>query len=176
MSKKYGTFLGDFLALVGEATGFFEWPMEYSESWRRKQLYQPRQKYYNAVSQAKRQGLIKEIRKQGKIFLTLTAKGELQSLVSKMDVDIQGKWDGKWRMVIFDIPEDARDKRDQLRWLLKKRGFIKLQASVFVNPYPLNREALKYLKQSGLMSYIRIAKIEEFDEDTDLRKKFKLPT
>ena len=74
--------------------------------------------------------------------------------------------------VHFDIPEDARDKRDSLRSLLKKLGFVKLQASVFINPYPLNREALAYLRQSDLMGYIRIIKVEEMDSDLDLKKKF----
>ena len=174
MSKKYGTFLGDFLTLLGEASGLFQWPLEYSDAWRRKQLSRPREKYYSAVYQAKKRGLIKEIRKHGKIFLQLTEKGQLEALISKMDVKKQESWDGKWRMVVFDIPEDAHHKRDQLRALLKRQGFVKLQASVFVNPYPLNRQSVEYLKLSGLMPYIRIGKIEEFDQDLDLRKKFKL--
>jgi phenylacetic acid degradation operon negative regulatory protein len=91
-----------------------------------------------------------------------------------MGVDKQEKWDGKWRMVIFDIPEESRDKRDLLRLLLKRQGFIKLQASVFVNPYSLNSEALNYLKKSGLMKFIRIARVEKFDDDNEIRKKFGL--
>jgi len=174
MAKKYGTFLGDFLTAVGDATGFFEWPLVHSEGWRRKQLMGSKNKYYNAVWQAKRKGWLEEVSKQGKTFLRLTAKGELERLVLKMNVQKQEKWDGRWRMVIFDIPEGSRDRRDQLRALLKRQGFIKLQASVFVNPYPLNREALDFLKLSGLMAYIRIAKIEEFDDEKDLKKKFKL--
>ena len=173
MPRKYGTFLSSFLSLVGEAVGF-EWPLEYSEAWRLKQLHHPRKKYYNAVYVAKRKGWIEEVEKHGKKFLYLTAKGEIERLVAKMDVKKQIKWDGKWRMVVFDIPEKAREKRDQLRALLKRQGFAKLQASVFVNPYPLNREALDFLKRSGLMGYIRIAKIEEFDEDADLKRRFKL--
>lgn len=165
--------MSDFLSLVGEAAGF-EWPLVHSEGWRRRQLYHPRRKYYNAVWEAKRKGWVEAAEKHGRKFLYLTAKGELERLVTKMGVNKQAKWDGKWRMVVFDIPEDAREKRDQLRSLLKRQGFVKLQASVFVNPYPLNREALDFLKFSGLMAYIRIAKIEEFDEDRDLKKKFKL--
>jgi hypothetical protein len=52
MSRKYGTFMQDFLTLVGEAVGF-EWPPEYSEGWRQKQIYGSRKKYYNAVYEAK---------------------------------------------------------------------------------------------------------------------------
>lgn len=174
MSRKHGTLLAEFLTAVGEATGFFEWPLEYSDAWRRKQLSRPKVRYYQVLWDAKKRGLISEIRKNGKKFLQLTSRGELARLVGKMNVQKQNSWDGKWRVVIFDIPEDSRGKRDQLRLLLKQKGFAKLQASVFVNPYPLNREAVSYLKQSGLMSYIRILKVEEMDNDADLKRKFHL--
>jgi CRISPR-associated endonuclease Cas2 len=173
MPKKYGTLLSEFLEAVGEAVGF-EWPLEYTEAWRRKQLSQAKRKYYPVIYEAKKKGLIRQVSKEGKKFLELTAKGELEKLIGMMGIIKSNKWDQKWRMLIFDIPEDAREKRDKLRWLLKRYGFIKLQASVFISPYSLNREALIYLKQSGLMSYIRIIKVEEIDYDLDLRKKFNL--
>ncbi len=166
--------LSEFLTAVGNASGFFEWPLEYTEAWRRKQLTGPKKKYYPVLWNAKKQGLVRQVSKNGKKFLQLTKKGELQKLVVLMNVVKQEKWDGKWRLVIFDIPEDAHDKRDRLRSLLEKHGFIKFQASVFINPYPLNREAVAYLKEVGLMPFIRIIKAEEMDSDEDLRKKFDL--
>lgn len=45
------------------------------------------------------------------------------------------KWDGKWRIVIFDVPERRRRARDVLRGTLNRIGFYKLQASVWVYPY-----------------------------------------
>ena len=175
MSRKYGTFLGEFLTSVGRGSGLFEWPLEYSDAWRRKQLSgRDRKQYYNVVAAARKKGLVKQISKNGKNFLELTAKGELQRLFVNMAVLKQNKWDGKWRILIFDIPEDAREKRNHLRGLLKKNNFVKLQQSVFINPYPLNREALRYLNQTGLKAFIRIIKVEEMDDDSDLRKKFGL--
>ena len=44
-----------------------------------------------------------------------------------------------------------------------------MQASVFVSPDALNREAVKFLKQTGLIRYIRIIKAEEMDDDGDLK-------
>jgi DNA-binding transcriptional regulator PaaX len=75
-------------------------------------------------------------------------------------------------MVIFDIPQDASKERDQLRRLLLINDFCKLQASVYISPYPINREAIDYLKETGLIKYIRFARIDELDEDKDLKKKF----
>ena len=45
------------------------------------------------------------------------------------------KWDRKWRVIIFDIPEKKRSVRDQVRHLFKQSGLYLLQDSVWVYPY-----------------------------------------
>ncbi|GEM_PF-870548 len=45
-------------------------------------------------------------------------------------------WDGRWRLVIFDIPEKDRRKRDAVRDALVGSGFLTLQKSVFAYPFP----------------------------------------
>ncbi len=45
-------------------------------------------------------------------------------------------WDGKWRIIMFDIPEDKRDIRRQIRRLIKQMGFVQLQQSVWLHPLP----------------------------------------
>lgn len=110
----------------------------------------------------------------GQKFLSITDKGQLELLMAKAWLPKIQTWDGKWRMIMFDIPRGADDKRNKLRRLLKNSNFYKLQASVYLTPYPLNREALIYLKNTGLIHYIRIGKLEELDDDSDIIKYFKL--
>jgi CRISPR-associated endonuclease Cas2 len=114
------------------------------------------------------------ISREGKTFIRLTEKGALEALLAKAGVEKKQKWDGKWRVCIYDIPQSARLQRDRFRMLLKQHGFRKLQGSVFIHPFSLNREAISYLQQSGLIKYIRFLKVEEMDNDQDLRKFFKL--
>jgi DNA-binding transcriptional regulator PaaX len=173
MSKKYGTFSSDLLTAIGEATGFFSWPLPYSRAYAWKQMKRNKD-VYDTIYSLKQQGLIKERLKNGKKFISLTSDGQLELLLRKAVMEKPLKWDGRWRIIVFDIPEDSRDKRDALRFLLKKNSYIKLQASVFISPYPLNREAVDYLKQSKLIGYIRIIRADEIDDDKDLRKKFNL--
>jgi|SRR3989344_1865053 len=45
------------------------------------------------------------------------------------------KWDRKWRIVIFDIPEKKKKIRDEIRKILTEAGFQRLQDSVWVYPY-----------------------------------------
>ncbi len=110
----------------------------------------------------------------GQNFLQITEKGQLELLLLKAQLQKSEIWDGKWRLVLFDIPEDSSNKRDELRRLLLKNNFVKLQASIYISPYSLNREAIIYLKNTGLINYIRIGRLEELDDDADLIKQFKL--
>jgi predicted transcriptional regulator len=107
--------------------------------------------------------------------ISLTRKGQLEALLEKARLPVaeQQAWDGKWRMVVFDIPQRAQVIRDRLRDLLKEFGFKALQASVYVYPFALHAEAVQYLKQSGLMRYIRFARVDAFDDDKDLRREFR---
>lgn len=133
-------------------------------------------KYYQtALSRLQNQGLIQVAKRQGKSFIHLTEKGVIKALVQKAAVVKPLKWDGKFRVISFDIPEDAKHKRHELRKLLKQKGFYKLQASVFIHCYPLNREAVEYLKLKGLDAFIRIMRVDKIDDDHDLRKYFGLP-
>ena len=45
------------------------------------------------------------------------------------------KWDGKWRVLIFDIPEKKKAIRERIRYTLTDIGFMRLQDSVWIYPY-----------------------------------------
>ena len=71
-------------------------------------------------------------------FVTLTEKGKakLELLeVKDWKIDKPRKWDGKWRVLIFDIPESKRPLRDKIRRTLFGIGFVRLQDSVWIYPY-----------------------------------------
>ena len=70
-------------------------------------------------------------------YLRLTPKGnrELLQLQSRVRVKKPRRWDRKWRVLIFDIPERRKTLRDRVRLALQDIGFIRLQDSVWVFPY-----------------------------------------
>ncbi len=121
-----------------------------------------------------RRRLIRFSEKNNEKFIALTKAGQLEALLLKAKIEKQKVWDGKWRLFMFDIPERSKEKRNRLRSLLKSNNFFKLQASVYISPYALNREAIDYLNQSGLRDYVRILKVQEMDSDTELLKRFNL--
>lgn len=160
-----------FLAEIGEMIPEpFETPYAYI---RRAGHISPK-RYYDTVLQLQRRGALEITEQNHKRFLKITHRGALDTLLAKFKIKNKTKWDKKWRLLIFDIPKAANKHRDHLRFLLKKSGFKKLQASVFISPYPLNREAIDYLKHIRLIDYVRILRVDEIDDDTKLRQQFKV--
>lgn len=94
-------------------------------------------------------GMILISEKDEKTKITLTKKGRekvLEYQVDQMEIKKQKKWDGKWRFVMFDIPEKKRLARDVFRRKLKELGFEKIKNSVWANKYPCSKE-IEFLVQ-----------------------------
>jgi CRISPR-associated endonuclease Cas2 len=117
--------------------------------------------------------------KHGKqVYLRLTPEGEKEAekfQINKLAISVPSKWDGRWRLIIFDIPEKKRIKRESFRGKLKEMGFRRLQKSIWVYPYPCEKE-VKLLREFFNLTHqnIRILEIEKLEEDTFLRRIFKL--
>lgn len=85
------------------------------------------------------------------------------------------KWDHKWRVIMFDVWERRRSVRDELRRALEEVGFVKIQNSVWVYPYPCE-EFLVFLRTSlRLGRGILYVVADEIEHDEALRRHFKPP-
>lgn len=98
----------------------------------------------------KKRGLIEYIKDEnGVITVKITDNGK--KYLKKFDIDNMilnrpNKWDGKWRLVMFDIPEKNKKAREALRYKLKELDFLRLQDSVWVTPYPCDDE-IRFLRE-----------------------------
>ncbi len=107
----------------------------------------------------------------------LTRKGIEQIIFLRLEnllFDTKSKkWDGYWRVVIFDIPETIRQLRDAFREKLHEWPFYKLQNSVFVCPYECRQEIRQVCKILRLEKYVLVLKSRELGyAETKLRKYF----
>lgn len=85
------------------------------------------------------------------------------------------KWDGKWRIVIFDIPGCMNRQRHAFRSKIKALGFHMIQRSVFAIPYPCEQEISDICRKLKLTSYVDIILAESIlSHEEDLRKAFGL--
>ena len=112
----------------------------------------------------------------GSYSMTLTEKGRLRILTYHFEkMRIKGeKWDGKWRMVAFDIPEKLKSGRNALRNKIKELGFYEFQKSVWIYPYKCKDEIDFIIEHFGLRKYVRFGILESIDNEFHLKKIFKL--
>jgi DNA-binding transcriptional regulator PaaX len=84
--------------------------------WEQKPRIGSYEQYRQAAYGLHRRGYIKISKTPaGQKFLYLTRKGQLKLLMAKAWLPKKQAWDGKWRMIMFDIPRETNDKRDKLR-------------------------------------------------------------
>lgn len=99
---------------------------------------------YRAIREFERDKLISYHEDEnGYIRIVLTERGKEHALVyhiEHMGLRIPKQWDGRWRLVLFDVPEKKRVARDALRIKLKELGFKELQHSIHIVPYPCKDE------------------------------------
>ncbi len=110
------------------------------------------------------------IREKGnKVSIEITEKGKnrlLQYDFENLERKSK-KRDGKWRLIVFDVPESKKKNRDAFRKKLLQIGCIRLQDSVFVNAFPCKDEVdflCHYLEISGFVTLLVIAKIERGEQ------------
>lgn len=94
-------------------------------------------------------GHIERIIKDGKAYLRLTSIG-IRSLQRDFPITSLAKiWNKKWIIVIFDIEETSRRKRDMFRNMLKNIGFGMLQQSVWITPLPIGQDIKELISSHG---------------------------
>lgn len=126
-----------------------------------------------AIKDLSKMNYIKIDKNNKKVYLI--DKGALELLRFKI-LRSRPEWDKKWRMIIFDIPENRRRQRDFLRKRLKWLGFKELQKSVWIFPYDIRKEIEELLTICDFESQgdIRFLTVEKMENDKDLRKYFDL--
>ena len=136
--------------------------------------------YRSCISRLCAQNLI---RKDYNRIIVLTNKGSGYALPAFIEVELylhnlrrdnNKKWDGSWRIILFDIPEIKRRYRDYLRKILKEIGFNEFQKSVWIYPYPVPPFLKQLLLEDNIKLHIRFITTKFIDNDLDLRKKFNL--
>jgi DNA-binding transcriptional regulator PaaX len=107
----------------------------------------------------------------------LTKKGEAFAAQMRVGAVVPKKalrWDGKWRIVMFDVPEKRRSVRGRVRNLLKLFNFYCLQDSVWVYPYDCE-DLITLLKVDlRLGNAVRYVIADSIENDAQLRNIFKL--
>lgn len=95
-------------------------------------------------------------------------------MLHKRRRELPGSWDGKWRLVSYDVPVGKNHERYQLRALLAEFGFYQLHKSVWVCPNAVGEEWWKLIVAYGLDRYCKVMVVDIIEGDEELRAHFKL--
>lgn len=115
--------------------------------------------------------------RDGTTEITLAENGKKRVLRYNLDtikIKKSAKWDGLWRIIIFDIPEHKKLARDTLSLKLKQFGMLPLQKSVFISPYECKNEVDFTTELFDIKPYVRFILAKDVDNAFDLKQKFNL--
>ena len=149
----------------------------FGNSWPTHEIQQKR-KFSQALWRLKKDRLIITNQKSdGTFVVKLTNKGKRkvkEFRFDDMEIPIPKKWDGKWRIVIFDIPNKRNAGREALRTKIKELDFYQLQKSVWAFPYPCEKEIEFITELFRLYPYVQIIEATRIKNDANLRKYYGL--
>lgn len=133
--------------------------------------------FNRALIYLKNRGYIKIGLNENGFSVKLTNKGLSRSSYAawrNLKIHQQKRWDGLWRLVMFDIPEKNKQAREALRQKLNLMGFYQLQKSVFVTPYECRKE-IYFLKEIfNIKDDILLVVAKSFDGEDVVNKHFEL--
>lgn len=123
-----------------------------------------------AINDLEKGGFLEYLEGAQNQFVRLTQKGHSKARSQKLDTSrslLSPSWDGKWRIILLDLPESRKDERESLRYLLKKAGFVCLKNSVWVSIYPFEHLFTNIKNDLGLTSELMILVTNELDPETE---------
>lgn len=137
-------------------------------------LYNPEKYRYGYPRHIKKPTLLKTIKRlrekgliefidEDQLLLRLTDKGKDKALLASLKASNKEKWDGRWRIVIFDIPEKRRTTRDLLRLKLKEWGFVKWQNSVWRTKLDCTDQIRLFIRQIGIEKWVKVLESDNIE-------------
>lgn len=115
-------------------------------------------------------GLVEHLSSGQNEYARLTKEGRKKMYSLKLENEqtlVSTVWDGFWRMIILDLPEERKNERESLRYLLKKAGFVCLKNSVWVSPHPFEHLFINIKKDLSLTTEMIILVTNKLDEETE---------
>lgn len=138
----------------------------------------PNKKVYDTFYKLEKQGLVNFYEKDNQIYISLTEKGKKKAgwmQIDELKIKKPEKWDGRWRILLFDIAEMKRTYREALRGKLKELGFQLFQKSAWINPYDCAKEINLLKSFFGLSNKeMKFVVSKDIGDDAELKKGFGL--
>ncbi len=109
-----------------------------------------------AVSRMMKQGWLQSEKQDNRSYYFLTEQGisrieEAGNRIFKLN---PFEWDGKWRVLMYTIPEEKRHIRDELRQELLWSGFGSFSNACWISPNNLEKEVKLLIEKYDISEYV----------------------
>ena len=120
----------------------------------------------------KKRGLVRGDYEHGLIITKTGRKRAAKADFERLSIKQPKQWDKKWRLVLFDIPEQHKKGRDYLTHKLKTLGFKQLQQSVWIYPFACRPEVETVSLAFRVSQYITYIETAHIDHQEKLVTRF----
>lgn len=111
------------------------------------------------VGRSLKTGDIEKVVRDNKVYLRLTSSGKEKIHREFPISNLTQKWNKKWIVIIFDIPEKDRKTRDKLRIKVQNIGFGMLQESVWISPLSIGKDVKEMIEAIGLRDNVFVMEV-----------------
>ncbi len=126
------------------------------------------------LTRLEKQKLIDFSQENDQQIIKITDNGKrkiLKFAIDELAVKKPKIWDGKWRLISYDIPKNSK-VRKILREYMKAWGFYPLHQSVYIHAYPCEKQVEFLREYLGMGEYVRILKVSEIERDKQFKDYF----
>lgn len=105
-------------------------------------------------------------------IIKITNQGKqkvLRMALNDLEIKKPKIWDGKWRLISFDLPEKMANTRRIFVEYLSAWKFYPLHKSVYLHAYPCLKEVDFLREYLGIGKYVRIFTVLEIENDKRFR-------
>ena len=141
------------LGLTRRPNGYFRVLKNISSEWKKID----RRSLRDSIRRLYRSHLIdSKDNEDGTVTMVLNNNGYQRALIYDIDyisIKPMKKWDERWRLVIFDIPEKYKSARNSLRQKFLQLGFYPLQKSAFIYPFGFHQSYTFFILLKIIICY-----------------------
>ena len=109
--------------------------------------------------------------------ISLTAKGRSMAewaKIATLKMPTPHRWDGMWRIVIFDVPNKKSKNRSAFTQHIKNMGFHLMQKSVWAYPYACHEEIMILRKFYEIEKHVMYLETKTVEDEPVWKAKFDL--
>lgn len=136
--------------------------------------YRDRYKVTRVIKNLKNKKLINIYEKEGEERIEITEKGKKRIVKYRIDelkLTRPKKWDGQWRIIMFDIPERFKKGRDALAKKMKDMEIYPMQKSVYICPFDC-RDEIDFISEIfGVRKFVHYIIASDLGEGEELKLK-----